>query len=97
MEREAPLTRAYVEAIGRWFGGLRLYALAGGRVAALARELGVPVWEEAFADRAYRADGTLVPRAEPGAVLTGVAVIRRLHRHYGLDLEWIAIVLEHGD
>ncbi|OHU20766.1 hypothetical protein BKG76_08325 [Mycobacteroides franklinii] len=34
-----------------------------------ARELGLRVVTEAFADRAYRDDGTLVPRSEPGAVL----------------------------
>jgi 5-oxoprolinase (ATP-hydrolysing) subunit A len=34
-----------------------------------ARAEGVPVACEIFADRAYRPDGTLVPRGEPGAVL----------------------------
>jgi UPF0271 protein len=33
------------------------------------------VIDEAFADRAYRADGTLVPRGEPGAVLTDPAQV----------------------
>jgi UPF0271 protein len=31
---------------------------------------GVPAREEGFCDRAYRDDGGLVPRSEPGAVLT---------------------------
>lgn len=30
---------------------------------------GLPAFEEGFCDRAYRADGTLVARSEPGAVL----------------------------
>ncbi|SKU92538.1 LamB/YcsF family protein [Mycobacteroides abscessus subsp. abscessus] len=34
-----------------------------------ARTLGLRVVTEAFADRAYLDDGTLVPRSEPGAVL----------------------------
>src|SRR6195952_4695245 len=34
-----------------------------------AAEAGLPTIREAFADRAYTADGTLVSRAEPGAVL----------------------------
>jgi UPF0271 protein len=35
-----------------------------------AREAGLPAAAEAFADRRYRSDGTLVPRTEPGALLT---------------------------
>jgi UPF0271 protein len=34
------------------------------------REAGLPVAEEAFADRRYRSDGTLVPRGRPGALIT---------------------------
>jgi UPF0271 protein len=30
---------------------------------------------EAFADRAYRADGTLLPRTEPGAVVADPAAV----------------------
>ncbi|WP_423488420.1 LamB/YcsF family protein [Mycobacteroides sp. PCS013] len=40
-----------------------------------ARELGLRVVTEAFADRAYREDGTLVPRSEPGAVLHDPAAV----------------------
>ncbi|KRQ27941.1 MULTISPECIES: LamB/YcsF family protein [Mycobacteroides] len=40
-----------------------------------ARELGLRVVTEAFADRAYREDGTLVPRGEPGAVLHDPAAV----------------------
>ena len=35
----------------------------------LARASGLPTVAEAFADRAYQADGSLVPRGEDGAVL----------------------------
>jgi UPF0271 protein len=35
--------------------------------------MGRESWGEAFADRAYRSDGTLVPRGQPGAVLTDPA------------------------
>lgn len=35
-----------------------------------ARTAGLPVVAEAFADRAYRADGTLVPRSEAGALIS---------------------------
>lgn len=36
----------------------------------IARDAGHRVLLEGFADRAYRDDGTLVPRSEPGAVIT---------------------------
>ena len=42
----------------------------GTKVLEAAREAGLPVAAEAFADRRYRPDGTLVPRTEPGALLT---------------------------
>lgn len=41
----------------------------------LAAAAGHPVWHEAFADRAYEPDGTLVPRWEADAVLHDPAVI----------------------
>ena len=75
VERDVALGRCYVETLRHWFGGLPIYALAGGRVAALGRQLGVAIWEEAFADRAYRPDGSLLPRDEPGALLTRPAEI----------------------
>jgi UPF0271 protein len=49
--------------------GLPLLGLAGTEIERAALRHGVPFFSEAFADRAYRADGTLVPRSEPGAVL----------------------------
>ncbi|MBN8750244.1 LamB/YcsF family protein [Xylophilus ampelinus] len=48
---------------------LALVALAGSPLVGWAREAGLRVVSEAFADRAYTAQGTLVPRGQPGAVL----------------------------
>ena len=48
---------------------LTLMALAGSPIIDLARERGLRVVAEAFADRAYNDDGSLVSRREPGAVL----------------------------
>jgi UPF0271 protein len=39
-------------------------------MAAAARAAGTPVIREAFADRRYNADGSLVARSEPGSLLT---------------------------
>ncbi|MGE2714684.1 LamB/YcsF family protein [Mycolicibacterium litorale] len=51
---------------------LPVLGLAGSAFFDEARELGVPTVAEAFADRAYRPDGQLVSRREPGAVLHDV-------------------------
>lgn len=48
---------------------LILVALAGSKLIEWAKEKGLNVVAEAFADRAYHADGTLVSRKEVGAVL----------------------------
>jgi 5-oxoprolinase (ATP-hydrolysing) subunit A len=50
--------------------GLPLLGLPGSAIASAASAAGVPFWREGFIDRAYRDDGTLVPRSEPGAVLS---------------------------
>ena len=49
--------------------GLILYGLAGSHLVEAARGVGLRAASEAFADRAYRADGTLVPRTQAGALL----------------------------
>lgn len=48
----------------------RLVGLWGSCLVDEGRALGLPVWGEGFIDRAYRADGSLVPRSDPGALLT---------------------------
>ena len=48
---------------------LPVLGLPGSRWLALAAEAGLTTVHEAFADRAYEPDGTLVPRGRPGAVL----------------------------
>lgn len=49
--------------------GLVLLALAGSPLVQWARDRGLKVCAEAFADRAYTPQGALVSRREPGAVL----------------------------
>ncbi|MFT3716800.1 MAG: 5-oxoprolinase subunit PxpA [Gordonia sp. (in: high G+C Gram-positive bacteria)] len=55
--------------------GLPLMCLPGSLALTLSADRGVPILTEAFADRAYTAEGTLVPRTEDGAVLTDTAAI----------------------
>ena len=54
---------------------LPLVGLAGSRVLDLAQEKGLRTIAEAFADRAYHANGTLVSRREAGSVLHDAKLI----------------------
>lgn len=60
---------AVIAAIRAVDPGLVMVALAGSSLIELAREEGLTCVAEAFADRAYTPEGTLVSRREPGAVL----------------------------
>ncbi|MBB2487769.1 LamB/YcsF family protein [Mitsuaria sp. WAJ17] len=63
------LIELLLELLPREAPGLALVALARSPLAQSARQAGLPVREEGFADRRYTAAGTLLPRGEPGAVL----------------------------
>jgi UPF0271 protein len=57
---------------------LPVLGLPGSRFLDVAEKAGLPVVTEAFADRAYTEEGTLVPRAQEGAVITDAgAVVER--------------------
>lgn len=66
---------AVVEAVRRFDPGLAVLGLPGSRWLDLAARAGLRTFREAFADRAYTPEGTLVPRRETGAVLEDPAVI----------------------
>lgn len=66
---------AVIEALKRAAPDLPLLALAGSPIVAQAREAGLKVVAEAFADRAYLPDGSLAPRSQPGSVLHDPAKI----------------------
>jgi UPF0271 protein len=69
---------AVASAVAAFSPGLPLLGLPGSRIEAAAAAVGSPFYREAFVDRGYRPDGTLVPRGEAGAVLTsGDAVADR--------------------
>jgi UPF0271 protein len=70
---DAEVARALVSAVARSLGRVAIVGLAGGALEAVARESGHEYWREAFADRGVRADGSLVPRGEPGALITDPA------------------------
>ena len=57
------------EALVRAVGGLPLLAISGTCQEQAALAAGLTVYSEVFADRGYRADGRLVPRGQPGAMI----------------------------
>jgi len=66
------IARGIAEAITAVDPDLYYMALAGRKgdlVAGVGREMGLRVVREAFPDRAYTPEGTLVPRSRPGAVI----------------------------
>jgi 5-oxoprolinase (ATP-hydrolysing) subunit A len=67
--RDAEQAEAVVAAVHAYDPGLPVLGLPGSAWLTLAEESGHPVFREAFVDRAYLPDGTLVPRTQEGAVL----------------------------
>ena len=60
---------AVVDAVRSVDGTLPLLVLPGSEIERQAGQAGLRTVREAFADRGYTPQGTLVPRSEPGAVL----------------------------
>ena len=99
---------AVVEAVTSYDPALPVLGLPGSRWLALAEEAGLATYAEAFADRGYTAEGTLVPRNQEGAVLSdpdevadrvlGMVRDRRVEAVDGsvVDVEPASICL-HGD
>jgi UPF0271 protein len=72
--------RAIIDGV-RAFGTLPVLGLPGSRLLAEAEAAGLPCVREAFADRGYTPEGTLVPRSEPNALITDTkAVVARALR-----------------
>jgi 5-oxoprolinase (ATP-hydrolysing) subunit A len=67
--KDAQLAAAIARAVQDFDPQLILVGLAGSALPEAGIQLGLTVAREAFADRRYNADGSLVPRREPGAVI----------------------------
>jgi 5-oxoprolinase (ATP-hydrolysing) subunit A len=70
--RTADVIASAVAAVDR---ELVLLGLAGNQMLAAARDAGLSTAAEAFADRGYAVDGTLIPRGQEGALLEDPAMI----------------------
>jgi len=68
------LAAAIVAAVRAADPTLSVVGLAGGALVRAARAAGLTAFDEAFADRRYRADGTLVPRGTDGALIDDEAL-----------------------
>lgn len=79
--RNRELADAIARGVAAFDRGLILFGLPGSEILAAGRAVGLRVAAEIFADRAYEADGTLVSRRKPGAVIhDDAAVVARAVR-----------------
>ena len=80
-ERDEELAGAVAEAIREVDPNLILVGLSGSAWIKAGRQVGLRVASEVFADRALNADGTLVSRKQPGAVIHNVEdVVNRVSK-----------------
>lgn len=63
------LARAIAAAVRQFDPALVLFGLSGSELIRAGEEAGLRTASEVFADRTYRADGTLMPRSLPGALI----------------------------
>lgn len=75
--RDEAAAAAVARAVASFSRELVLFALAGSALVSAGRDAGLVVAEEAFADRAYEADGSLRPRDVDGAVIDDPAEVGR--------------------
>lgn len=68
--KDADLAGAIAKAVKALDPKLKLYGLAGSLSLKAAQNIGLESVSEVFADRRYLSDGSLMPRSQPGAVLS---------------------------
>lgn len=67
--KDINLARAIAQAIKDLGDGIILYGLASSCYVEAAQEVGIPLWQEVFADRRYTPEGYLVPRKQANALI----------------------------
>src|SRR2546430_5919519 len=76
-EADDALAAAIVAAVRAFDPNLRMVGRAASAMSRAAAAVGHPLTPEAFADRRYRTDGSLLPRSAGGAVLTDPEEVAR--------------------
>ena len=92
--KDLDLAVAICKGIKRVDPELPIYGLSGSNLIKAAEQVGIPSRSEAFADRAYQADGSLVPRSQKGAVLTDPTEVAQRAVHMIKDQAVTAITGE---
>jgi 5-oxoprolinase (ATP-hydrolysing) subunit A len=96
--RDAELSALICGVVSDFDPTLLVFGLSGSLMAAAAHAAGLGFVNEVFADRTYRADGSLTPRTEPGALIEdpelAVAQALKLVREGRVEVETICL---HGD
>jgi 5-oxoprolinase (ATP-hydrolysing) subunit A len=73
--KDEAMAEAIAKAVVAFDPTLVLFGLPGSALLQAGLDAGLPVAAEAFADRAYHADGSLAPRSEPGSVIHEVDTV----------------------
>jgi UPF0271 protein len=90
--RDRSVADAIARAIALVDPALILFGLPASELIAAGKAAGLRTACEAFADRAYRPDGTLVPRTQPGALIDDAAQV--LTRVAAMALERAVIAID---
>lgn len=85
-----PAAKAVIAAVLEYDSSLAVLGLPNSELLIAAEKAGLEAVPEAFADRAYRRDGSLVPRREPGSVLTDPAEVAERAIRIAADSEIVA-------
>jgi UPF0271 protein len=83
--------QAVVKAVGAYDPALPVLGLPGSELLAAAEKAGLRSVTESFADRGYTPEGTLVPRSQPGALVTDADEVARRVVRMVVDREVAAV------
>jgi UPF0271 protein len=79
--RDAATAEAIARAVWQYDREMLFFVLPGSELEVAGAAMGLPLAHEAFADRGYMPDGSLVPRSRPEAIITDAkVVVRRMIR-----------------
>jgi 5-oxoprolinase (ATP-hydrolysing) subunit A len=94
-DAEPTLADAVCAAVRETDPQLLVVGFAGGGLVQAARRLGLQALDEGFADRGYGADGRLLPRDRPGALIADpAAAVAQMQRLQGQGVHTVCV---HGD